>query len=225
MPAIDSETHERVIQTAVHYPGTCLPMMGLHPCSVKADYQKELGIAKEYLFHPDKKGVKYCAVGECGLDYYWDKTFIAEQKIAFQEQIRWGLELDLPVVIHSRESTDDCIDIIEKFQDGKLRGVFHCFSGTREQAKRITAAGFHLGIGGVITYKKSDLADVVQDIELEWLLVETDAPYLSPVPYRGKRNEPSYIIHTLQKLAESRGMSGEEMALITTNNALKLFRI
>lgn len=226
MPAIDSETHEQVLRTAREYPGVCLPMMGLHPCSVKDNYKEELAAARGYLIHMrETDGLVPVAVGECGLDYYWDKTHVVQQKEAFEEQIRWALEFDLPVVIHSRESTDDCVDIVEKFQRGNLRGVFHCFSGTEEQAKRITGLGFHLGIGGVITYKKSGLDVAIRDIPMNWLVIETDAPYLSPVPFRGKRNEPSYIVHTLQKLADSKQISWEAAAEATTNNARFLFRI
>lgn len=226
LPAIDSETHSMVIATARKYPGQCLPMMGVHPCSVKEDYEKELAIARQHILAMlQTKGEAPVAVGECGLDYYWDKTHITQQKLAFEEQIRWALEFDLPVVIHSRDSTDDCADIIEKFQQGNLRGVFHCFSGTAEQARRITGLGFYLGIGGVITYKKSGLDQAIKDIPLEWLVIETDAPYLSPVPYRGKRNEPSYIIHTLQKLADTMEISREKAAEATSNNARVLFRI
>lgn len=226
MPAIDSETHALVRETAARYPGLCLPMMGLHPCSVRENYREELAIARGHLTGMLGTGnLSPVAVGECGLDYYWDKTHIALQKEAFEEQIRWALEFDLPVVIHSRESTDDCTDIIAKYQQGNLRGVFHCFSGTEEQARRITGLGFHLGIGGVITYKKSGLDQAIKDIPLQWLVMETDAPYLSPVPYRGKRNEPSYIIHSLQKLADTREMSREAIAEATTNNARFLFRI
>lgn len=226
LPAIDSDTHAMVMATARKYPGLCLPMMGVHPCSIKEDFEKELVIARQHLVAMMEAGREVpVAVGECGLDYYWDKTYIPQQKKAFEEQIRWALEFDLPVVIHSRDSTDDCADIIEKFHQGKLRGVFHCFSGTAEQARRITGFGFHLGIGGVITYKKSGLDLAIKDIPLEWLVIETDAPYLSPVPFRGKRNEPSYIIHTLQKLADTMEISREAAAVATTNNARVLFRI
>lgn len=226
LPAIDSETHDMLLATARNYPGLCLPMMGVHPCSVKGEYEKELAIARQHIIDMLGAGRELpVAVGECGLDYYWDKTHIDQQKRAFEEQIRWALDFDLPVVIHSRDSTDDCTDIIEKFQQGKLRGVFHCFSGTADQAKRITGLGFQLGIGGVITYKKSGLDLAIKDIPLEWLVIETDAPYLSPVPYRGKRNEPSYIIHTLQKLADTMEISLEKAAEATTHNARVLFRI
>lgn len=226
LPAIDSETHEALIETAQNHPDLCLPMMGLHPCSVKENYQEELQIARKHLLAlREKQSSLPVAVGECGLDYYWDKTHVELQKWAFAEQIRWALEFDLPVVIHSRDSTDDCIDMIASFQNGSLRGVFHCFSGTADQARRITDLGFHLGIGGVITYKKSGLDIAIKDIPLQWLVMETDAPYLSPVPFRGKPNEPSYLVHSLQKLADTKEIALAVAAEATTNNARFLFRI
>lgn len=219
MPAIDSQTHESLIRLAEDHPGFCFPMMGLHPCSVKSNYREELNIARYYL---EKK--KFWAIGETGLDFYWDKTFTTEQYAAFHEQIEWALEKDLPVVIHSRQSTDECIKTVAEHQQGKLKGVFHCFSGNAVQARQIIDLGFYLGIGGVLTFKNSGLDAAIKDIEPSHFVLETDSPYLAPVPFRGKRNEPSYLKYVVEKLADLNEMSKDEMAAITTENAGKLFR-
>ena len=219
LPAIDSETHEDLIGLSRQYPQTCFPMMGLHPCSVKANYRDELKIARDYL-----DAGRFWAVGETGLDFYWDRNFDAEQYLAFHEQIEWALEKDLPLVIHSRNSTDECIESVRKYQNGKLRGIFHCFSGNAEQAQKITELGFYLGIGGVLTFKNSGLDAAIKNIDPAFLVLETDSPYLAPVPYRGKTNEPSYLKYVIQKLADVKEMGQEEMAGITTANAKNLFR-
>jgi TatD DNase family protein len=218
MPAIDSITHEKVIESENLNQGQCIAMMGLHPCSVKENFMDELAIVKKYLTQR-----KFIAVGEIGLDFYWDKTFIKEQFEAFHKQIEWGLEFNLPIVIHSRNSIDQCVEVVKLRQNGKLKGVFHCFSGSLVQANEIIELGFYLGIGGVLTYKNSGLDKVLEQIDMKHLVLETDAPYLTPVPFRGKRNECSYIKYVAQKLAEVKRISLEEVADITTVNAEKLF--
>jgi TatD DNase family protein len=219
MPNCDQHTISGMMRIAESYPGRCLPMMGLHPTYVKGDFQAELDIVKEWL---DKE--RFAAIGEIGLDYYWDKTFVPQQKIAFAQQIDYALKYKLPIVIHSRESTADCIELVRSKQNGSLRGIFHCFSGTMEEAQQIIDLGFLLGIGGTITYKSNKvLQEIVQAVPLESLVLETDAPYLSPVPFRGKRNESSYIMFIAEKVAELRGITIEEAGATTTANANKLF--
>lgn len=225
MPAIDSETHEQMLETERLFPGKCFAMMGLHPCSVKANFKEELEVVKKYLAQR-----KFIAVGEIGLDFYWDKTFTKEQFEAFNQQIEWALEYDLPIAIHSRNSIDECIEVVSIHQNaclpdrqGKLNGVFHCFSGNEEQAKKIIDLNFYMGIGGVLTYKNSGLDKVIEQIEMKHIILETDAPYLTPVPFRGKRNECCYIKYVAQKLAEIKKISVDEVAAITTANAESLF--
>ncbi|HVT83967.1 MAG TPA: TatD family hydrolase [Chitinophagaceae bacterium] len=218
MPAIDIETHAQMLETERNFPNLCISMMGLHPCSVRENYEKQLQIVHEFL-----QQRKFIAIGETGLDFYWDLAFKQQQFEAFQQQIQWALQYDLSIVIHSRNSTDECIEMIKKNQNGKLKGVFHCFSGTVEQAHQIIDLGFYLGIGGVLTFKKSGLDVIMEKIGLDHVVLETDAPYLAPVPFRGKRNECSYLKYVAQKLAEVKQMSSEEIAMITTGNAKKLF--
>ncbi|HXS37918.1 MAG TPA: TatD family hydrolase [Flavipsychrobacter sp.] len=218
MPNCDSSTISDMLRIAQHWPEHCFPMMGLHPTYIKENYLDELKIVEQWLSQR-----KFYAVGEIGLDYYWDLTFKEQQIEAFKTQIDWALQYNLPIVIHSRESTADCIDIVSRKQQGVLKGIFHCFSGTLDEAKQITNLGLYLGIGGVITYKKSTLPDIVKEISLEHIVLETDAPYLSPVPYRGKRNESSYIPLIAEKVAEIKNMSLAEVATITTSNAEKIF--
>lgn len=218
MPNCNSETVKGMLTLAERWPDNCLPMMGLHPCYVKDDYRNELNILAGWM---EKR--KFAAIGEIGLDYYWDLTWKTQQLEAFREQIDLALKYALPIVIHSRESTQDCIDVVREKQNGTLRGVFHCFSGTIEEAKQIVDLGFYLGIGGVVTYKKSTLPDIVREIPLEHIVLETDAPYLAPVPYRGKRNESAYIPLIAVTIAEVKGMSLTEVAAVTTTNANKLF--
>jgi TatD DNase family protein len=166
---------------------------------------------------------KFAAIGEIGLDFYWDKTFVRQQHEAFHQQVEWALHYDLPIVIHSRDSTNECIDVVRQHQKGKLKGIFHCFGGDYESAMRVIDAGFYLGIGGVLTYKNSGLAAVLEKIPLEHMVLETDAPYLTPVPFRGKRNESSYLKYIVEKLALVKGVSVEEVADITSSNAEKIF--
>jgi len=220
MPAIDTATHEQQLEAEKNHPDTCKSMMGLHPCSVKETYKEELKTARGYF---DKRSC--IAVGEIGLDFYWDKTFVNEQYAAFHEQLEWALHYDIPVSIHSRNATDECIAVVAEHQKGKLKGVFHCFSGNAEQAKKAINLGFHLGIGGVVTFKNAGLDKVLEQISLNHIVLETDAPYLAPVPFRGKRNEPAYLKHVVEKLALIKGKDKEEVADITTANAKKLFGI
>ncbi len=218
MPAIDCSTHDAMLRVERENPGVCYSMMGLHPCSVKGNYATELKVTREYM---EKKSFK--AVGEIGLDFYWDKTYTEQQYATFHEQIEWALHYNLPVVIHSRNSTDECINVVKDHQNGSLKGVFHCFSGNSDQANQIISLGFYLGIGGVLTYKKSGLDTIMEKINLDYLVLETDAPYLAPVPFRGKRNESGYIKYIAQKLAEIKNNTLEEIALVTTKNAINLF--
>ncbi|TMI69916.1 MAG: TatD family deoxyribonuclease [Bacteroidetes bacterium] len=220
MPAIDSTTHENMLEIEKHFAGKCMAMMGLHPCSVMEKYDVELGIIEQHL---SKK--KFVAIGETGLDFYWDLSFKDQQYEVFQQQISWALQYNIPVVIHSRNSIDECIEMIQKNQDGSLKGVFHCFSGSLQQAKKIMELGFYMGIGGVITFKNSGLDLVMKEAGLSNVILETDAPYLAPVPYRGKRNEPSYLNYVVDKLASVTTASVEEVSEITTANAQKLFSI
>ncbi|MBL7829542.1 MAG: TatD family hydrolase [Saprospiraceae bacterium] len=219
MPNIDSSSINMLYQTEKDYPDICIGMMGLHPCSVKEDFENELKIIEIELF---KRA--FSAVGEIGLDYYWDKTFIEQQKHAFILQMKWAKQLDIPIVIHSRESTVDVIELIKQEKSSNLRGIFHCFGGTVEEANQIIEQGFLLGIGGVLTYKKSGLDATLKHIDINHLVLETDAPYLTPVPFRGKRNEPAYIIHVATKLAEIKNISLDKIFEITSQNAAQLFR-
>jgi TatD DNase family protein len=220
MPAVDQETYLSMLKTEENFPGKCLSMMGLHPCSVKEGYKQELKIAEEYL---QKR--RFVAVGETGLDFYWDKTFTKEQYESFQTQIEWAKHYDIPVVIHSRNSIEECISTIKENQQGNLKGIFHCFSGNERQANEIIDLGFYLGIGGVVTFKNSGLDKVMADIDMKNVVLETDAPYLAPVPFRGKRNECSYLKYVVEKLAEIKNVSEEDIAEITTKNAKELFDI
>lgn len=220
LPAIDSETHEKQLLVESEYPETCISMMGLHPCSAKENVEEELRIVRQYL---DQR--KFVAIGEIGLDLHWDKTFLDQQYKAFETQIKWALELDLPIVIHSREATERCIEVVRKYQNGKLRGVFHCYSGSVESAKQIIDLGFYLGIGGVVTYKNAGLPAVIAQLSLDHILLETDAPYLTPVPYRGKRNEPAYLKLIAEKIAEAKFCSLKEVTEKTTANTKNLFRL
>ena len=217
LPAIDSSTHANMLAVEKAFP-QCLAMMGLHPCSVTADFENELNIIRDYLAQRS-----FIAIGEIGLDFYWDKTFTEQQYAAFREQIRISQEVDLPIVIHSRNAIDECIGVVREFKEAK--GVFHCFSGNYEQAAAIMDTGFYLGIGGVLSFKNAGLDKVIQQTGLERVILETDAPYLAPVPYRGKRNEPSYTRLVAGRLAELMEMDLEKIAKITTENARNLFKL
>jgi TatD DNase family protein len=218
LPAIDNHSHGMMMELVEKHPEYCIPMMGLHPCYVDGRYEAELNIVSDWL-----ERRPFAAIGEIGLDFYHSVEFKTQQEIAFQIQIEWAIEKELPMVIHSRSSMDECIKMIAQHGRGKARGIFHCFGGDERQAKNVIELGFYLGIGGVVTYKNAGLAKIVEETPLEYLVLETDAPYLSPVPYRGKRNESSYIVHVAQKIAELKGISIEEVDEITTTNAKKIF--
>ena len=218
LPAIDGTTHEAMLALEQKYPDKCVAMMGLHPCSVKENFEEELAVVKQWL---DKRD--FAAVGEIGLDFYWDKTFIPQQIQAFETQMQWALERNIPINIHAREAMDKCIKLVKPFSDKGLRGIFHCFGGTNQQAKAIIDSKFYLGIGGVFTFKNAHLPQVLADISLENMVLETDAPYLAPVPVRGKRNESSYLQYVAQALADAKNISVEKLAEITTANAMKIF--
>ncbi len=196
-----------------------LPMMGLHPCDVKADFKAQLATIRQQL-----DSEKYYGIGETGLDYYWDVSLKKEQKESLRIQTEWAIEKNLPLIIHSRNSTQDCIDLISEF-NGKVNGIFHCFSGTIDEAKQIIDLGFLLGIGGTLTYKNSGVQEVIKHIDLKHIVLETDSPYLPPVPFRGKRNESSYIKHIAAFLAEVKSISFEEIAAVTSANAKRIFRL
>jgi len=219
MPNIDHTSIDEMLEVENRSPGKFIPMMGLHPCSVKKDFERELYIVENWL---SKR--KFCAVGEIGTDLYWDKTFWEQQKEAFTIQVQWALKYDLPIVIHCRESIDQTIELVEKLQNGKLTGIFHCYSGNLEQAQRIVKLNFHLGIGGVVTFKNGGLDNVLPEIPLDAMVLETDSPYLAPVPHRGKRNEPSYIPLVAAKIAELKKITPDDVQSGTTSNALKLFK-
>ena len=219
LPNIDETTIER-LNSLAKSSDICLPMMGLHPCYVKENYKEQLKTIKKEFTEND-----YIAVGEIGIDLYWDKTTQSYQEAAFLEQCRWAEEMKLPIAIHSRESTDLIIDLIKRNSFQELTGVFHCFGGSNKQAKEIIDMGFFLGIGGVVTFKNSILREELKDIPLDKVMVETDAPYLAPVPYRGKRNETSYIIEVVKQLSYVFDVSEQEIKKRTTENALALFKL
>ena len=218
LPNIDESSIDGMLALEAQYPDHCHAMMGLHPCSVDANYKTVLSKMEEWF---DKR--PFCAVGEIGLDYYWSKEFVKEQKDAFRIQCRWAKELDLPIVIHARDSLDDLIEIVAEEKTDNFRGIFHCFGGSLEQAQKIIDLGFWMGLGGVLTFKKANLGAVIQHIDLKHLVLETDAPYLSPTPYRGKRNESAYVQYVAEKLADVKGISVKEVAEATSQNALEIF--
>jgi TatD DNase family protein len=220
LPNVDSTSIPLVLGLGKKYPETCFPMLGLHTCNVKGDYEEDLS----QIYEAIQKNKVY-AIGEIGIDLYWDKTFIKEQQHTFRTQINWAKELDLPIVIHCREAFDEIFEILEDLKEEKLRGIFHCFTGNLEQAQLAIQLNFYLGIGGVLTYKKAGLAEVIRDIDLQHLVLETDAPYLAPVPYRGKPNESAYLIHIAQKLADIKEMSLAQVAEVTTANSIKVFGV
>lgn len=220
LPNIDESSIEGMLALEAQYPQHCHAMMGLHPCSVEANYKEVLDKMSKWF---EKRS--FCAVGEIGLDYYWSKEFVKEQKDAFRIQCRWAKELDIPIVIHARDSLDDLIQIVTEEKTDNFRGIFHCFGGSIEQAQQIIDLGFWMGLGGVLTFKKANLAPTIEQIDLKHLVLETDAPYLSPTPYRGKRNESSYVQLVAEKLATIKGISVEEVAAITSKNALEIFGI
>lgn len=218
MPNVDSESIDGMLDLEVHFPEVCFPMMGLHPCSVKENYRDELAIIKKWL---DAR--RFAAIGEIGLDLYWDKTFIKEQELAFREQVYWALEYNYTIVIHCRNAFDEIFSILKTY-DKLPKGIFHCFSGDAIQAQKVLSLGnFKLGIGGVVTFKNSGLDKVVETLSLNDIVLETDAPYLAPVPHRGKRNESAYLPLIAEKIAQIKSISIEEVAEVTTKNALEIF--
>jgi TatD DNase family protein len=220
LPNIDSSSIHQMVNLSSVHPSICHPMIGLHPTSVKGNFREEMEIVEEYLEAPE---YNFCAVGEIGIDLYWDKSFESQQKEAFSHQLDLAIRHKLPVAVHTRNSFDIAADIIESKRNPALRGVFHCFGGNLAQAKRAISLGFMLGIGGVITYRNSGLQQVVSAIGPEHLLLETDAPFLPPVPHRGERNESSYIPLIAAKIAKIKGIDLELVAKTTTHNALSLF--
>ncbi len=219
LPNIDLESIAGMHALETQFPNHCHAMMGLHPCSVDENWEATLYTMRS---HIDSRN--YIAIGEIGVDLYWDKTFRAEQMEAFRQQIRWAKEKQWPIVIHARDSFPEIFEVVDQENDERLRGIFHCFTGTSEDAKKIDHyGGFLLGIGGVVTYKKSELPEVLKTVSPEKLVLETDAPYLPPVPFRGKRNESAYILHTAEKVAEIYGIPLSRLAEITTKNAIELF--
>ena len=220
LPNVDASSVELMFNIVDRWPENFFPMLGLHPCDVKLNWQEELEKIKTA-----DGGRKIYAIGEIGIDLYWDKTLLAEQLQAFEQQINWAKELDLPIVIHCRDAFDETYEVLQRLNDDKLRGIFHCFSGTVEQAQQVIDLGFYLGIGGVVTYKNAGLDKVVAQIDLKHLVLETDSPYLAPIPYRGKRNESSYVVNVINKLAEIYNVSPEKIAEITTENSKVIFGI
>jgi TatD DNase family protein len=220
LPNIDLESIESMHQLVKDFPEHCFPMMGLHPCSVTENWEAELTTIKGHL-----DSNTYCAVGEIGMDLYWDKSTLVFQQKAFAQQIEWAKEMKLPVAIHVRDAFDETFEIIDQLNNANLTGVFHCFTGTVEQAEHIlNYGGFKLGIGGVLTFKNSGLDKVISEIDLNHLILETDSPYLATTPHRGKRNESDYITLIASKLAEVKNVSIETIAEMTSRNALELFQ-
>jgi TatD DNase family protein len=218
MPNVDLDSIDIMLETEEKNPGICIPMMGLHPCDVDGDFEKQLYEVEAWLNRR-----KFAAVGEMGLDLYWDKTFFEHQKEAFRIQVELAKKHDLPVVLHTRNANREAIDLVRALKDDKLRGIFHCFSGTVAEAREMIDLGFLLGIGGVVTFKNGGLDKVLPEIGLEHLVLETDCPYLPPVPHRGKRNEPSYIPLFAEKVADLLKMDKGQVEEKTTENSLKIF--
>ena len=220
LPNVDVKSIAMIDDLVKKYPENCFAMAGLHPCDVKEDY---LAVLEE--IYNSISGRKIYAIGEIGIDLYWDKTTLEFQQDAFRKQIGWAKDLGLPIVIHCREAFNEVFEVLESERDEKLRGIFHCFTGNVEQANQAIDLNFHLGIGGVVTYKKAGLDVVLSEISLHNLVLETDSPYLAPVPFRGKPNESSYLIYIAQKLSDSYGVSVEEIANVTTENSKKVFGV
>ena len=228
LPNIDSSSIAGLLSLTKSFPESCFAMMGLHPCSVKENYAEELGIVESWL---EKNNVissneRFYAIGEIGIDLYWDKAFFEEQQLAFRKQIDLAKQYDLPIVIHMRNSFKEVFRNMEELNENRLKGIFHCFSGTLEEAKKIIGlGGFYLGIGGVLTFKNSGLDKVVKEIDLKHIVLETDSPYLAPFPHRGKRNESAYISIIAKKVAEMKNISVEEVAEVTTENSRIIFGV
>jgi len=221
LPNIDSSTTQQMLKLVEDYPEVCFPMMGLHPTSVKEDFKEELEKVENEL----KKG-KYVAVGEIGIDLYWDKTFLNEQIEALKTQIKWAKEYKLPVVIHARDSFQEIFEVIDQLNDGSLKGIFHCFTGSIDDAKKIMDyKGFKMGIGGVVTFKNGGIDKFLNEIPLSNFVLETDSPYLAPVPYRGKRNESAYLVEIISKMSDIYSVSKEEIAETTSRSSLEIFNV
>lgn len=220
LPNIDSGSVKRLLDLADAYPHLCFPLMGLHPTSVASDYREELEAVEYWL---EKR--KFYGIGEIGIDLYWERTYLNEQQDAFRHQVKLAKSYQLPIIIHVRESFDEVYAIVKEEHDGNLKGIFHCFTGTGEEAEKIVDLGFLMGIGGVVTFKNSDLAEVIKKFSLRNIVIETDAPYLTPVPKRGKRNESAYLVYVAQALAKVFDVSVNEVAEITSENARTLFGI
>lgn len=220
LPNVDADSVRQVYALTDTYPENCFPMLGLHPCNVKEDWEQEIARIKQV-----GKGRKYHAVGEIGIDLYWDKTTLPQQQEAFQFQIDWAKSENLPIVIHCRDAFEEVFDVLDDNFDDKLFGIFHCFTGNLEQAKRAIGLGFHLGIGGVVTYKNGGLDKFLHEIDLSHIVLETDSPYLTPVPHRGKPNESSYLVYVAQKVADIYQTDVETIARITTENSKAIFGI
>ncbi len=218
LPNIDVSSMDVMIEMEKEYPGRCFAMMGLHPCYVKEDAEEQLEVVRDWLAVR-----RFAAVGEIGLDFYWDLSFTEQQYHVFRSQLAWALAYRLPVVIHSRNSLRECMDTVREVGNGALRGIFHCFGGTVEEAREIMDMGMYLGIGGVVTYKKAGLDQVINAVGLSRVVLETDAPYLAPVPFRGKRNESGYLKYIAERIAEITGLHFNEVAELTTANALNVF--
>ncbi|MDO8971336.1 MAG: TatD family hydrolase [Saprospiraceae bacterium] len=219
LPNIDAESIDGMLALEAEFPENCFAMMGLHPCSVQPDtYETELALVEKWLGERSWAGI-----GETGIDLYWDKTTLEIQQIAFARQCEWAKDLNRPIIIHSRVANREAIEVVREAQDGRLRGIFHCFSGTLDEAKEMIELGFMLGIGGTLTYPKSELPALLREIPLEHIVLETDAPYLPPVPNRGKRNESAFVRHTAEALSEAKVMPLAEIARVTTANALRMF--
>ncbi len=221
LPNIDAESIDAMLALEAEFPENCFAMMGLHPCSVQPDtYEQELATVEQWLGRRTWAGV-----GETGIDLHWDQSTLPIQQLAFARQIEWAKDLGLPVIIHARKANAECLELVRAGQDGRLRGIFHCFSGTLEEAREMIDLGFLLGIGGTLTYPNSELPDVLKAIPLAHIVLETDAPYLPPVPYRGKRNESAYVLRVAEVLATVKETSLDEIAGITTENARRMFAV
>lgn len=221
LPNIDASTIGVMNELVKAFPANCYPMMGLHPGSVGSDVESQLKIIKDELYSGN-----YIAIGEIGMDLYWDTTYLKEQERAFRAQVEWAKELELPIAIHARDAFNQIFDVLDELNDDRLSGVFHCFTGDKAQADKVlNYGGFKLGIGGVATYKKADLGSSIQHVSLDDLVLETDSPYLAPVPRRGKRNESAYLLHVAEKVADIFGVTLKEVEERTTNAAKELFKL
>ncbi len=220
LPNIDLDSIEPMLATEAAYPTICRSMMGLHPCYVDSNVDQTLATSCSWFSKHN-----FLAVGEIGIDLYWDKTYRTEQEKAFVTQLNWAKEMQLPVVIHTRDSIEETLSLLRGEQDGSLRGVFHCFGGSVEEAKAINDLGFHLGLGGVSTFKNGGMDQVIPHLDMDYVILETDCPYLAPVPHRGKRNEPAYTELVANRIATLRELTLEQVDNITTHNAKTLFNL